>query len=98
MARRGSYAIISVIRVIGLIIVAFLVVHILFVVFDANQDNPFASFVGTGAHLVAFGLDRPPLFPRPENLKLEAGIDFGIAALIWLVITNIVTGLVRRVG
>ncbi|MDQ2708322.1 MAG: hypothetical protein M3Z25_12075 [Actinomycetota bacterium] len=95
MARRGSYAVVSVIRVIGLIIVAFLVVHILLNTFDANPANQFAMFVRSGAYFFSLGLR--DLF-QPANPKVGVAVNFGIAALIWLVITNIVTGLVRRVG
>jgi hypothetical protein len=35
---------------------------------------------------------------QPANPKVAVGVNYGIAALIWLVITNFVTGIVRRVG
>ncbi|MGQ0481276.1 MAG: hypothetical protein ACT4O0_09655 [Pseudonocardia sp.] len=95
MARRGTYAVVSVLRVIGLVIVAFLVLHILLVVFDANQANQFATFIRAGADTFSLGLT--DLFV-PENPKVAVAVNYGIAALIWLIITNIVTGLVRRVG
>jgi hypothetical protein len=95
MARRGTGVIISVIRAIGLIIVAFLVVHILLVTFDANPTNQFATFVRNGANFFSLGLT--DLF-QPQNPKVMTAVNYGIAAVIWLVITNFVTGLVRRVG
>lgn len=94
-ARRATYAIVSVLRVIGLIIVGFLVVHILLNTFDANPANQFAQFVRNGAYFFSLGLG--DLF-QPANPKVAVAVNFGIAAVIWLVITNIVTGLVRRVG
>ena len=87
--------IISVLRVIGLIIVAFLVVYILLVTFDANQANQFATFVRNGANFFSLGLG--DLF-QPPNPKIMIAVNYGIAALIWLFITSLVTGLVRRVG
>lgn len=95
LARRGTSVIISVLRVIGLIIVAFLVVYILLCVFDANQANQFATFVRNGANFFSLGLT--DLF-QPANPKVAVAVNYGIAAVIWLVITNFVTGLVRRVG
>lgn len=95
MARRRSYLVASVLRVIGLIIVAFLVVYILLVVFDANQVNQFATFVRAGANMFSLGLTDLFLLANP---KATVAVNYGIAALIWLVLTNIVTGLVRRIG
>ena len=95
MARRPSYLVASVLRAIGLIIVAFLVVYILLVVFDANQANQFATFVRAGANAFSLGLTTLFLLDNP---KTTVAVNYGIAALIWLVLTNIVTGLVRRIG
>ena len=95
LARRGTSVIISVLRVIGLIIVAFLVVHILLFTFDANQANQFATFVRNGANIFSLGLT--DLF-QPANPKVMVAVNYGIAAVIWMVITSFVTGLVRRVG
>jgi len=72
-----------------------LVVYILLFTFDANQANQFATFVRNGANFFSLGLT--DLF-QPANQKIAVAVNYGIAALIWLVITNFVTGLVRRVG
>jgi hypothetical protein len=88
-------AVISVLRVIGLIIVAFLVVHILLNTFDANPVNQFATFVRNGAYFFSLGLG--DLF-QPQNPKVGVAVNFGIAAVIWMIITNVVCGLIRRVG
>lgn len=95
LARRGTSVIVSVLRVIGLIIVAFLVVYILLFTFDANQSNQFATFVRNGANFFSLGLT--DLF-QPANPKIMVAINYGIAAVIWMVITSFVTGLIRRVG
>ena len=95
VARRGTSVIISVLRVIGLIIVAFLVAYILLFTFDANPANQFFTFVEHGANFFCLGLR--DLF-QPANPKLKVAVNYGIAAVIWMVITNFVTGLVRRVG
>jgi len=44
-----------------------------------------------------FSLGLTDLFTFADA-KLSAGVNYGIAAVIWLVITSIVVGLVRRVG
>jgi hypothetical protein len=96
VARRATSLVARILWIIGLVIVAFLVLHILFVVFDANPANGFAQFIASGATL--FDLSLNDLFLFPGAPKLETGVNFGIAALAWLLITNIVVGLVRRVG
>lgn len=93
--RRAVGTVATVLRVIGLIIVAILVIHIVLTVFGANPANTFATFVRDGAQMFSLGLTDLFTFPDP---KLAAGVNYGIAAVIWLVITSIVVGLVRRVG
>jgi hypothetical protein len=93
--RRAVGAVATVLRVIGLVIVAILVIHILLTLFGANPANSFATFIRDGARMFSLGLTDLFNFPDP---KLSAAVNFGIAAVIWLVITSIVVGLVRRVG
>jgi hypothetical protein len=85
----------TVLRVIGLVIVAILVIHILLTVFGANPSNAFATFIRDEARMLSLGLT--DLF-TPADPKLAVGLNFGIAAVLWLVITGIIVGLVRRVG
>lgn len=93
--RRAVGAVATVLRVIGLVIVAILVIHILLTLFGANPANSFATFIRDGARMFSLGLTDLFNFPDP---KLSTAVNFGIAAVIWLVITSIVVGLVRRVG
>jgi hypothetical protein len=93
--RRAVGAVATVLRVIGLVIVAILVIHILLTVFGANPSNSFATFIRDGANMFSLGLTDLFTF---ADAKLTAGVNYGIAAVIWLVITSIVVGLVRRVG
>jgi hypothetical protein len=93
--RRAVGAVATVLRVIGLVIVAILVIHILLTVFGANPANAFATFIRDGANMFSLGLTDLFTF---ADAKLSAGVNYGIAAVIWLVITSIVVGLVRRVG
>ena len=65
-------------------------------VLQPNGDEvPTEAFVRNGANFFSLGLT--DLF-QPQNPKLMVAVNYGIAAVIWLVITNFVTGLVRRVG
>jgi len=85
----------TLVRIVFLVIVAFLVIHILLSVFGANPTNSFAMFIRTGADMLSLGLTN--LF-TPGDPKAAVAINYGIAAVIWLVIMSIVLGLIRRVG
>lgn len=93
--RRAFGVVASVLRVIGLIIVAILVIHILLTVFDANPSNAFATFIRDGANMLSLGLT--DLFTQLTP-KLSTAVNYGIAAIAWLIITGIVVGIVRRIG
>ncbi|MBO0850066.1 MAG: hypothetical protein J2P20_11425 [Pseudonocardia sp.] len=93
--RRAFGVVASVLRVIGLIIVAILVIHILLTAFNANASNQFATFIRDGANMLSLGLT--DLFTNLTP-KLATAVNYGIAAVAWLIITGIVVGIVRRIG
>jgi hypothetical protein len=92
--RRGVGMLAAVLRVVGLLIVAIIVIHILLTVFDANPANTFAMFVKSAADKLSLGLTNLFLLKNP---KVAVGVNYGIAALVWLFITQIVVALLRRV-
>jgi hypothetical protein len=85
----------SLLRVVGLVIVAILVVHILLTVFGANPNNAFATFMRDGANFFSLGL--ADLFTQPDP-RISVALNYGIAAVLWLVITSIVVAIERRLG
>lgn len=95
MARDGVEFLARVLRLIGLVIVAILVIHILLVVFGANPLNSFATVIGHVANSVSLGLVN--LF-TPRDPRIAVAVSYGIPAVIWLVITVVVVSLVRRAG
>lgn len=92
---RALSAVVTLLRVLGLIIVAILVIHILLTVFDANPANAFASFVRQAATAVSLGMTN--LF-TPTNPKLAVAVNYGAAAVIWLAITMLVVGMFGRIA
>ena len=94
-ARRGIDLLASLLRIIGLLIVAVLVIHIVLVVLDANAANTFASTIASLASTFDLGLSN--LFQYSEP-KLSVILNYGVAAIIWFIITSIVVRLVRRIG
>jgi hypothetical protein len=94
-ARRGAGQLASVLRVVGLVIVAVLAVFIVLTLLDANFGNTFAAAVRDLAAYFDLGLSN--LF-LPANPKIGVLLNYGIAAVIWYVITSVVVRLVRRIG
>jgi hypothetical protein len=93
-ARRGVDALGNVLRIVGMLIVAVLVVHIVLTVLEANPANSLATWVRDTATTLNLGLGN--LF-LPENPKLKVVLNYGTAALIWFAITTVVVRLVRRI-
>jgi len=94
-ARRGAGLIASLLRIVGLLIVAVLVVYIVLTLLDANFTNTFAMYVREYADKFSLGLSN--LF-LPAEPKLRVTLNYGVAAIIWYVITAVVVRLVRRVS
>jgi hypothetical protein len=82
-------------RWIGLVFAAILVLHVIFVVGDANPGNGIVSFVSGWAD--TFSLGFKDLF-TPADAKLKVLVNDGIAALFWLVAGALVARIIRRVG
>jgi hypothetical protein len=95
VARRGSDSVANVLRVIGLVIVAILVLHILFTLLQANPGNELTQLIARGADLFDLGLSDLFLVSDPMVRVL---VNYGFAALLWYLITIVVVRLVRRLG
>lgn len=67
--------------------------HIVLTLADANPENGFASFVSGFAGGVSLGFDG--LF-TPGSPKAAVLLNYGAAALVWLLIGAALTYLVRR--
>jgi hypothetical protein len=93
-ARRGIEALGNVLRIVGMLIVAVLVVHIVLTLLDANPANALAGLVRDAADTFNLGLQ--DLF-LPADPKLAVLLNYGTAALIWFAITTVVVRLVRRI-
>lgn len=71
-----------------------LALHIVFVVFSANDQNPLVTFVaGIADGLVVFFRD---LF-TPEDNRVGVLVNYGLAAIFWLVVGRLVIALLRRI-
>lgn len=68
------------------------VVYMLMLIFGANQANAFFVFIRSIADPLA--LFFPGLF-NPGNYDLAVILNYGLAAVFWLVVTGIVARVVR---
>lgn len=92
--RSGAYALSRVLNTIGMAIVAVIVVHILLTWLGANPANTAATLIRELAQYFNLGLANLFLVDDP---RWSVGLNYGVAALIWLAATTVVVRLVRRV-
>lgn len=85
----------GVVRWVCLIFALILVLHVVFVVAEANPANGVVQFVDGWADRLTLGVG--DLF-TPDDAKLRTLINYGIAAVLWLIISNVGSKIIRRVG
>jgi hypothetical protein len=85
----------SLVRWVGLLFAAVLVLHVIFVIGSANQSNGIVSFVRGWADGLSLGFK--DLF-TPSDEKLRVLVNYGIAAVFWLIVSGVLARIIRRVG
>ena len=97
MASNGSARVFdllaTIVRVVCSVIAAVIVLHAVFVLFEANPANPLVTF--TTGWRDTFGWFTKDLF-TPSDPKIAETINDGLAALIWVVVGNLVSKLIAR--
>jgi hypothetical protein len=83
------------VRWAGLIVVIILVVRVLLTVGGANPNNGITSFITSVSDPLAWGFK--DLF-TPSDAKLRVLVNYGIAAIFWLIVSSIIAKLIRRLG
>ena len=81
----------TVVRVVCSVIAALIVVHALFVLFEANPDNVLVEF--TTDWRDTFGWFTKDLF-TPSDPKIAEAINDGLAAVIWVVVGSLPSKLI----
>ncbi|MCO1659276.1 hypothetical protein [Pseudonocardia humida] len=94
VARRGADTAATVLRFIGLAFVLILVLHILLTLL-ANPGHEVTQLVARAADYLDLGLDG--LFV-PDSPQVAVLLNYGVAALLWYLITIVVVRLVQRLG
>src|SRR4051794_849489 len=97
MASNGSARIFeliaTVVRVVCSVIAAVIVIYAIFVLFEANPDNPLVSFARGWRE--DFGWFTNKLFTKP-NAKITEVINAVVAAIIWVVAGSLISKLIVR--
>jgi hypothetical protein len=87
----------GIVRWVGLTAAVVLAIHVLLVVGDANPANWIARVTNTVANWVSLGFR--DLFTKPaDDPKLRTLFNYGLAALFWLVVSGLVSRLIRRLA
>ncbi|MFG2085858.1 MULTISPECIES: hypothetical protein [unclassified Spirillospora] len=95
-ARRRAVTIAAtVVSVITTVIVLILAVHIVFVAFEANTANDLVRWFGDRATDLSWQFK--DIF-QPEDHKVEVAVNYGLAALVYLVMGRILAGLIHRLA
>ncbi|GDY30691.1 hypothetical protein [Gandjariella thermophila] len=85
----------GVVRWAGAIFALLLAAHVVLTVGGANPSNGITRFVANWADPLTLGFR--DLF-TPDDLKLRVLVNYGLAALFWLIISAVIARLVRRLG
>lgn len=86
----------GVVRWIGLLIALILVIHVILTVGGANPSNGITGFFRSWADTFVLGFQ--DLFVFKEDAKAQVLVNYGVAAIFWLVVSSIVTRLIRRLA
>jgi hypothetical protein len=85
----------SLVRWAGLIVVLILVIRVLLTIGGANPANGITSFFRSWSDPLAWGFK--DLF-TPSDAKLRVLVNYGIAALFWLIVSSVLARIIRRIG
>jgi hypothetical protein len=94
--RRNVVAIVAgVVRWAGTIFALLLTAHVVLTIGGANPTNGITQFVVNWADALTLGFR--DLF-TPDDVKLRVLVNYGLAALFWLIVSSIIARAVRRLG
>ena len=85
----------TIVRVAASVVAALILAHAVFVLFEANPQNPLVTF--TAGWRDTFAWFTKDLF-TPSDPKIAEAINDALAALIWIVVGNLVSKLILRLA
>lgn len=93
--RRAVGVLAAAVSIATTLVVTVLAVHIVFVAFEANTANDLVRWFGDRAGDLCWQFK--DVF-QPDDPKVAVAVNYGLAALVYLVIGRVLVGLVRRLG
>jgi hypothetical protein len=91
--KRVTDAVAAFVRIAAMVICILLALHIAFVVFSANGDNAIVRTVNTWADWFAWRF-RDMFVPKDH--RVEVLVNYGIAAVVYLIAGRVIAGLIAR--
>jgi hypothetical protein len=85
----------SVVRWAGLVVAVILVLRVVLTLGGANPANGITSTITAWSDPLAWGF-KDLFTPSPEQLRVL--VNYGVAALFWLIISALVARIIRRLG
>lgn len=86
----------AVVRWIGLVFALILAVHVILTVGGANPDNGITQFIRSWAEPLSLGFG--DLFTNISDPKAQVLVNYGLAAIFWLIVSSILAKIFRRLG
>jgi hypothetical protein len=77
------------------VVAVILAAHVVFSVFQGNENNAIVAIVSDVANQLAWKFRN--LFV-PEDDRIRVVVNYGLAAIVYLIVGQMVAGLVRRIG
>jgi hypothetical protein len=85
----------NVVRWVGLVFALALAVHVVLTVGEANRDNGITEFFATTADRLVLAFRN--LF-TPADAKLRVLVNYGLAAVFWMIVSAVLSRLIRRIA
>ncbi|MPZ64617.1 MAG: hypothetical protein GEU83_03550 [Pseudonocardiaceae bacterium] len=85
----------TIVQVLCTVAAVFLAAYVVLTVGDANPDNGITQFVRAWANPLALGFEN--LF-TPGGERTRVLVNYGIAAIFWVVVGSIASRLIRLLG
>lgn len=92
---RGVGVLATIVRWFGTLVALLLTLHVVLSVGGANPENSITRFVAEWAEPLALGFS--DLF-TPADPQLSVLVNYGAAALFWLLITSLAVRILRAIG
>jgi hypothetical protein len=88
----------GIVRWAGLLAAVVLVVHVVLTIGDANPNNWITGFFADLADPLVLGFKDLFLSNPDDDANLRVLVNYGLAALFWLVVSAVLSRLIRRLA